>query len=94
MTEPTADALARVVAADLMRFVRGAQGMTHDERAWYIEEATRIVHAHAEAARTKERERCAKIARRDADPYYEEVPWQTVAINIAAAVRAQKEETP
>ena len=42
----------------------------------------------------EEREACAKIAddlaQRGDDPYYEEVPWTTVAINIAAAIRARK----
>ena len=27
---------SREVAAQIMRFVRGAQGMTHDERAWFV----------------------------------------------------------
>ncbi|MBI3938158.1 MAG: hypothetical protein HY323_14365, partial [Betaproteobacteria bacterium] len=40
-----ADEVARETAGALMRFVRRAQGMTHDERAWYIEGVRPIIAA-------------------------------------------------
>jgi len=45
MTERDADNIVRDFAAQIMRFVRGAQGMTHDERAWFIERILPIVEA-------------------------------------------------
>ena len=35
--------LVRSVTAEIMRFVRGAQGMTHDERAWFMERIAPII---------------------------------------------------
>jgi hypothetical protein len=44
---------AREVAAEIMRFVRGAQGMTLDERAWFVDQVTPIIEAALKADRTE-----------------------------------------
>lgn len=38
--------LVHAMAIEIQRFVRGAQGMTHDERAWFIERIEPIIVRH------------------------------------------------
>jgi hypothetical protein len=40
---------ARQIAAEIMRFVRGAWGMTHDERAWFVDQVSPIIEAALKA---------------------------------------------
>ena len=40
---PSTAGLERTIAAEVMRFVRGAQGMTHDERSWFVERIEPII---------------------------------------------------
>ncbi len=55
----------RYFAAEIMRFVRGAQGMTHSEIAWFMDRILPIV----ERAIKEEREECAKICEGQIDSF-------------------------
>ena len=43
----------RETAAAIMRFVRGEQGMTHDERAWFIGRIEPIIQKALDAERER-----------------------------------------
>ena len=49
---------SRNVAAEIMRFVRGAQGMTHDQRAWFVSRIEPIIKAALDAERDAWRTIC------------------------------------
>mgnify|MGYP001591707484 CR=1 FL=1 len=56
------DSALRERAAEIMQFVRGAQGMTHDEREWFIKRITPILAALRDATQLEWEGRAASLA--------------------------------
>lgn len=69
------------IAAEIMRFVRSAQGMTHDDRAWFIDRIEPIIAKSIVA----ERDRCVNqlyVSRADASLAAGELTaqeWRTIS---------------